>query len=94
MFVLNLSLAICSIADLKQAFISQAVIYQQNKYYVASEGIATWYDARMECLRSGGDLASFADLRSINATSWLVEGQRYWIGLYRKRWIWHTKSII
>lgn len=57
---------------------------------MASERDATWYDARKDCLRLGGDLASITDLQTIEDWSWLPENQIYWIGLHRIKWIWKT----
>lgn len=59
--------------------------------YVAHEEPATWYDARSNCLFTGGDLAAITDLERMEEDwSGLKENQKYWIGLYRQKWIWNS----
>jgi len=62
--------------------------HKQNKSYVTTERVFTWYDARNECLRLGGDLASKTDLQKITDWSWLKENEIYWIGPHSNKWIW------
>lgn len=77
---------ICEYSDWK----SDKSYRQNNKSYVASEGLATWFDARKDCFRLGGDLASITDLRTIKDWSRLKEHPTYWIGLHRNKWIWKS----
>ena len=61
-----------------------------GKCYTAVNDSVNWYEARNRCLKGGGDLASFANVTSINFTSWLVShpAVRYWIGLRFGGYIW------
>lgn len=63
-----------------------------GRCYIATKESVSWYEARNRCLKGGGDLASFANVTSINFTSWLDSDAsfvRYWIEL---RFIWYTRD--
>lgn len=79
-----------SLTDWKSAFSYR----QNNKFYVASEKDATWYDARKECLNLGGDLASITDPETIMDWSWLPGNKIFWIGLHRNKWIWKSTGDV
>src|SRR6218665_3989385 len=90
MFIIKLSFYLIIIVDSPSSFIHR----QNNKNYVASEEHASWYDARNECLRLGGDLASIVNLRPIGNWPLLTKNQRYWIGLQRNKWIWKSTGYL
>lgn len=86
MLILESGLPSITAEESKQSSIHR----QNNTYYVASEGLASWCDARDECLRLGGDLASFTVPRTIMDWSWLPENQTYWIGHHLNEKIWNS----
>lgn len=56
----------------------------------ASDDDRSWYDARNQCLRNGGDLAILNDddLVTLNRSSKLNVARSYWIGLRDYAWNW------
>lgn len=54
----------------------------------------TWYEARNQCLRNGGDLAIFtnADSDTLKRSNKLNAAYSYWIGLRKNAWYWTQQS--
>jgi len=69
------------------------IVHRTSCFVYYSNAFLSWYEARNECLRKGGDLATImhADLRSrIEFGKEAAAGREapHWIGLHSSRWSW------
>lgn len=59
-------------------------------YYISTTESVSWFKAREDCLRRGGDLLKVRDQVQLNAlrSSQYLKASKYWIGLVGLVWFW------